>query len=251
MNHLVLLVALGIAFSPSAFAGEPPTATDPAITITLLAEHPHLLTPTGVDVASDGRLYVLENNTHFRPEEYPSGRTSDRILIFEDTGGGAPSPEPKVFYEGLVWGTDLAISSTGWIYASTRMEIFRMRDTDGDGVADDIRGVIDMETDGDHPHNGISGLCFDAEGNLSFGLGENYGAPYTLIGPKGSRLTGGGEGGSTYRCRPDGSELKRISPGIWNPFGMEYDESGNLFATDNDPSSSPPCRLLHVVEGTD
>ena len=42
-------------------------------------------------------------------------------------------------------------------------------------------------------------------GNMFFGFGENLGADYKIIGSDGITLSGGGEGGNVYRCRPDGS----------------------------------------------
>ena len=32
-----------------------------------------------------------------------------------------------------------------------------------------------LDTKGDYPHNGLSGLCFDSRGDLTFGMGENLG----------------------------------------------------------------------------
>src|SRR5690606_20481018 len=84
-----------------------------------------------------------------------------------------------------------------------------------------------------------------------FGLGENLGHDYTLIGTDGTRVSGGGEGGSTYHVRADGTGLRRVSTGWWNPFGMCVDPAGRVFGTDNDPDASPPCRLIQVVEGGD
>jgi putative heme-binding domain-containing protein len=88
-------------------------------------------------------------------------------------------------------------------------------------------------------------------GNLYFGLGENLGASYKLIGSDGSTQSGGGEGGSIYRCRPDGTKLERVATGFWNTFALAFDAFGQLFAVDNDPDSRGPCRLLHIVQGGD
>ena len=55
-------------------------------------------------------------------------------------------------------------------------------------------------------------------GDVYFGLGENLGADYKLIGSDGTTLAGGGEGGNIYRCRPDGTKLERVATGFWNPF---------------------------------
>ena len=64
-------------------------------------------------------------------------------------------------------------------------------------------------------------------------------------------MKGGGEGGSIYRCRPDGSKLERVATGFWNTFALAFDAFGQLFAVDNDPDSRGPCRLLHIVQGGD
>ena len=108
-----------------------------------------------------------------------------------------------------------------------------------------------LDTAGTYPHDGLSGLAFDGVGDLTFGMGENLGVAYKLIGSDGTTLQGGGEGGNVFHCKPDGSGLTRIATGFWNPFGECYDAFGRLFAVDNDPDSRGPCRLVHVVQGGD
>src|SRR5262249_41631411 len=133
----------------------------------------------------------------------------------------------------------------------TRNEILRLRDTRGDGRADDSRRLVFLDTAGNYPHNGLSGLTFDGRGDLYFGLGENLDAPYKLIRSDGSTLTRGGEGGGIFWCTADGRKLRRVATGFWNPFGTCRDVFGRLFAVDNDPDAMPPCRLVQVVEGGD
>ena len=48
------------------------------------------------------------------------------------------------------------------------------------------RRSCNLETKGDYPHNGLSGFAFDFDGNVYFGLGENKGAEFKLIGTDGS-----------------------------------------------------------------
>ena len=108
-----------------------------------------------------------------------------------------------------------------------------------------------LETSGTYPHNGLGGFAFDGVGDMVFGMGENLGAAYKLVGSDGTTLEGGGEGGNVFRCRPDGTGLTRIATGFWNPFGHCFDAFGRLFVVDNDPDSRGPCRLLHVVQGGD
>ena len=64
------------------------------------------------------------------------------------------------------------------------------------------------------------------------------------------KLTGRGEGG-VFRCRADGTGLRRIARGFWNPFGVLVRDDGEMFAADNDPGSRPPCRLLNIIAGAD
>ena len=45
-----------------------------------------------------------------------------------------------------------------------------------------------------------------------FGMGENLGADYKLIGSDGTTLKGGGEGGNIYWCTADGKKLRRYAP---------------------------------------
>lgn len=231
-----------------------PEAHHPDIeAISLFAANPDIVTPIGIAVAPDGRVFVQENHTHKRPKDYV-GPETDRILIFEDTDGDGVSDQRSVFYEGHVHSTDLLFGEDGHLYVSTRWFIGRFPDAASlEKAKGDPEILVNCETEGDYPHNGVGGLAIDpaAPEVLSFGFGENLGADYTFVGSDGVRISGGGEGGSTYRCRTDGSQLERISTGHWNAFGMAYDLDGNLFSTDNDPNSTPPNRLLHIIPGAD
>lgn len=229
---------------------EAPKSLDPRLTIDLFAAEPAIVTPTGIAVDDRGRVFVIECHTHFRPDDY-QGPPTDRIRIFEDTDGDGRADRISTFFEGSKWTMALAFARDGSLYVATRAEVFRLRDLDGDGHAEHREPIAHLETPGNYPHNGLSGFAFDAEGNVYFGLGENLGAPYKLIGSDGSTLSGGGEGGSIYCCRADGSKLRRLATGFWNPFHLAFDAFGRLFAIDNDPDSRPPCRLLHIVQGGD
>ena len=124
--------------------------------------------------------------------------------------------------------------------------------TDGDLRPDAPRKrIVFLDTPGDYPHNGLAGFAFDALGDMYFGCGENLGADYKLDRHRRSTLSGGGEGGNIYRCRPDGTQLEHWATGFWNPHASCVDAFGRLFTVDNDPDSRPPCRLLHIVPGGD
>lgn len=216
----------------------------PGVKLTLLAEHPDLVTPTGIDVAPTGHLYLIASHTHFRPEGY-SGPEKDEILVFDANGKNR-----RVFYNQTVATMQLSVGPDGWIYLAERSRILRIKDRDGDGTADTEEVLASLDTVADYPHNGLSGMDWHPDGGLVFSLGENFGKDWTLTARDGSKVSGRGEGG-VFHCSADGNQLRRIARGFWNPFGLLVRDDGEIFAADNDPGSRPPCRLLNVVEGAD
>ncbi len=227
-----------------------PVSTDPALKLNLVAIEPEIMTPTGVVTDEAGRIWVIENHTHQRTPDY-RGPKSDRIRVFDQFDSTGKANRVTTFAEGFTNSMGLTLALDGSVYLATRAAIYRLRDTDGDGKADEQKVIVRLDTKAVYPHNGLSGFTWDALGRLYFGFGENEGLAYTLVGSDGRSLSGGGEGGSIYRCQPDGSGLVRIATGFWNPFNLTFDAFGRLFAVDNDPDSRGPCRLLHIVEGGD
>lgn len=228
----------------------PPRSLDDRIVIELIAAEPEIVTPTGIAVDPRGRIYCIESHTHFRPEGY-IGPPADRIRVFEDSDGDGSVERISTFFEGTKATMGLAFDAKfDWLYVVARSEMFRIRDTNGDGVSDERESLVRLETTGEYPHNGLNGCAFDAQGRVYFGQGENLGVEWTVIGTDGATIAGG-DGGRVYRCNADGTGLRQIAQGCWNPFGQCFDRFGQLFVVDNDPDSRPPCRLLHVVPDAD
>ena len=237
------MIASGIS------SGTPPEVLDPRYVLELFAAAPDIVTPTGCTHDEKGRLLVIESHTHHRPEGYV-GPAHDRIRLIEDTDGDGRADRFRTFYEGTKATMGLRrgpAGAEGWIYVATRSAVFRIRDTDGDDVADAREDLLALDTSGDYPHNGLGSMAFDADGRLVIGLGENLGVPYKLAAADGSSWSGEGEGGAVFRSSAEGNHLERIATGFWNPFGLGFDPHGRLFTVDNDPDGRPPCRLIEVV----
>jgi putative membrane-bound dehydrogenase-like protein len=226
-----------------------PIILQDGISLSLVAEHPDLATPTGIDVDDQGRIWVVATHTHFRPDDYV-GPEHDEILIFSDKDGDGKRDRRDVFYAATDATMDLELGADGWVYLAERDRVIRVRDADGDGVGDQEEVVVSLQTEADYPHNGLEGLAWHPNGDLVFGLGENFAKPWVLSGTDGRTLSGTGEGG-IFRCAADGTQLRRIAHGLWNPFGICVRVDGEIFATDNDPGERPPCRLLHIVQDGD
>lgn len=228
----------------------PPVVKDDRLVLTLFAAEPEIVTPTGIAIDADGRIFVIESHTHFRPKDY-DGPEKDRIRIFEDTDKNGRADKITTFCEGTSSTMNLGFGPKGELYVATRREILLFKDPKSAKGLVDARTIIRLQTSGDYPHNGLSGFAFAPDGEVWIGLGENLGVPYSLVGSDGVVLTGGGEGGSIYSCLADGSRLRRVATGFWNPYHLFKYRNGALFAVDNDPDSRPPCRLLHIVQGGD
>ena len=77
------LAALCLLLPSSVLHAAPPTVADKRLVIELVAQEPDIVTPTGLAVDEQGRVWVIENHTHQRSSGY-KGPTSDRIRIFSD-----------------------------------------------------------------------------------------------------------------------------------------------------------------------
>jgi len=246
---LLLAVLLPVAVTCAADI-KPPVISDPELELALFAAEPQIVTPVGIAIDTRGRIFVVESHTHFPKADYP-GPKRDQVKVFEDTNRDSKPDRISVFAEDLYHSMNLAFSPDGRLYLTHRNGVIILHDKDGDGISESRTTVLQMDTAGNYPHNGIGGIAFSPDGWLYVGMGENLGAKYTLKGSDGSSHSGGGEGGNVFRCRPDGRQLKQVATGFWNAFALALDRAGHLFCVDNDPDSRPPCRLLDVVEGGD
>ena len=249
MYFLALQFVL-LPWSASICYAEPPSDLDPQLSVsqkgvklTLVAEHPDVVTPTGVDVDEKGNIWLVCSHTHFRPDDY-EGPEHDEIVVLKVDG------TRSVFFNQTTATMDLELGLDGWVYLAERDRILRVKDSNNDGKGDTIEELANLKTEADYPHNGLSGLAWHPNGDLIFALGENFWKSWTLTGSDGQKIEGTGEGG-IFRCTPQGAALHRIAKGFWNPFGVCVRSDGVIFAAENDPGARPPCRLLHVVEGGD
>ncbi len=241
---------LTMCIVPLTATSAPPRILDDRLVIELAAEQPDIVTPTGLAVDEQGRVWVIENHTHQRPPNY-KGPETDRVRILSEPDDKGRFRKIETFADGFKDAMSLALTKEGNVYLATRKDIWRLRDPKNKGKATERKVIVKLDSPGNYPHNGLSGFAFDGLGDMYFSLGENLGAPYKLIGSDGVTLSGGGEGGSIYRCKPDGSKLERVATGFWNTFHLAFDPFGRLFAVDNDPDARGPCRLLHIVQGGD
>jgi putative membrane-bound dehydrogenase-like protein len=216
----------------------------------LIAQDPEIVTPVGMAFDTKGRLLVVESHTHKRPADY-QGPDGDRIRMLSDSDGDGKLDHWSTFADGFLHVMNLLVRSDGGVYVLSRHEVVLIRDTDRDGRADEKKLIVHLETEDDYPHNGLGGIAQLKDGSLLLCLGENHGFAFTLNGSDGTKLSGTGGLDGVIRATADGGQLEWLAHGVWNPFSIGVDPLGRMFAVDNDPDASPPCRLLHIVPGGD
>ena len=132
---------------------------------------------------------------------------------------------------GLAW-------RGGWLYATQRGELSRLKDINGNGRADVIETVnADWEITGDY-HEYALGSRFDHNGDLWIAL----------------CLTGSFTSDATFRgwClrgKPDGTMVPTCS-GLRSPGGIGMNNVGDMFYTDNQGPWNGTCALKHLAPGS-
>jgi hypothetical protein len=91
----------------------------PGVKLTLVAEHPQVVTPVGIDCDPQGRVCVALSHTHFRPAGYP-GPAHDEIVVLADPDAAGRAQTRSVFYEKTTATMGLALGPDGWVYLAER-----------------------------------------------------------------------------------------------------------------------------------
>lgn len=142
----------------------------------------------------------------------------------------------KLYAHGLHEPLGLALRD-GWLYVTQRPDVSRLRDQDGDGVADEFEVVAEgWEISGDY-HEYAFGSKFDPDGNQWVVL--------CLTGSFGSDVL---YRGWCVRVSADG-EVVPTTSGVRSPGGIGFNAAGDVFYTDNQGPWNGTCGLKHLVPG--
>ncbi len=126
----------------------------------------------------------------------------------------------------------------GWLYATQRGEVTRLKDEDGDGRADIFETVGDgWEINGDY-HEYAFGSNFDKEGNI-----------WVVLCLTGSFNSNSKFRGWCMRVTPDGKTIPTCS-GIRSPGGIGFNAVGDVFYTDNQGPWNGTSKLSWLRPGS-
>ncbi|MCX6851729.1 MAG: c-type cytochrome [Verrucomicrobia bacterium] len=109
----------------------------------LIAAEPLVTDPVAITYDEDGRAYVCEMNDypytdkehHKHAQENPTDQSIGKVRLLTDTDGDGVFDKATVFAEGLSWPTGAACWKGG-IFVTATPDVWYLKDTNGDGVAD-------------------------------------------------------------------------------------------------------------------
>jgi putative membrane-bound dehydrogenase-like protein len=251
-THALVSIVLTLALGPRLSAADPKPADAPVPTkeaaakmtvpdgfkVTLFAGEPDIVQPIAFTFDDRGRMWVVECLSY--PKWSKDGKGTDRVVILEDTDGDGTFDKKTVFMDNGVNLSGIEFGFGGvWLCSSPNLLFVPILDGDKPGQPEvklDGWNMIDTK------HNIFNSLVWGPDGWLYGCNGIQakawVGAPGT---PKEKRtyLDCG-----VWRYHPTRKTFEAFAHGTTNPFGLDFDEHGELFITN--------CvidHLFHFVPG--
>jgi putative membrane-bound dehydrogenase-like protein len=174
----------------------------------------------------------------------------DEVRLVEDTDGDGYADKSTVWAGNFNSIQGMAFRD-GRVFVMHSPFLTVLRDSDGDGVADERRDVLSglgwpPEKSTDRLH-GANGVVPGHDGWLYLALGDRG---CDVPRPEGDRLVL--HGGGILRCRLDGTDLHVFSTGLRNIYDIALDEELNVFVRDNEnDGGNYLIRVCHSFMGAD
>ncbi len=211
--------------------------------VEVVASEPNLVQPVAFTFDEQGRIWVAEALSY--PAKRPKGEGLDRIVILTDRDGNGSFETRRVFAEGLNLVSGLEIGYGGvWVGAAPELLFIPDRDHD-----DQPDGPPMLMLDGfgyQDTHETLNSFMWGPDGWL-YGIQGVFntariGTPETKIEDRPELRAG------VWRFHPVRHQFEIFANGGSNPWGMDYDEHGQMFMTH--------CRsywgrgpTTHIVQG--
>ena len=193
---------------------------------TLFVAHDYL-TGLGVEIVRRDEIRILRDTDH---DGY-----ADKSQLY---AGGFNSIQGLAYHDGAVFVMHAPLLTV-------------LQDTDGDGVANERRDLIDglglpPEENSNRLHC-ANGVVVGHDGWLYLALGDRG---CDVQRPEGDRLLF--QAGGILRCRPDGRDLHVFATGLRNIYDIALDEELNVFVRDNENDGGDyMIRVCYSFHGAD
>lgn len=191
----------------------------------LFAADPMIANPVHMHWDSKGRLWVACSWAY--PQLKPGEIANDKIIILEDTDDDGVADKSTVFAEGLYLPTGIELANGG-CYVAQSPDVFFLKDTDGDDVAD-LKELALTGFGIEDSHHSISAWRRGPGGWLYFQEGIFLHAQVETQHGVVRNFNGG-----VYQFNPRTQELRMFCRGTGgNPWGHVFDRWGQSFMVNN------------------
>ncbi len=257
----------------------------PGFKVELVANEPQLENPVAFHIGNDGKIYVSETGRYrssaldirhhmsWYDDDLAARTVEDRVALIqrnagtnwpklqietetirllEDRDGDGVAERSTVFADGFTNVLDGiasgVMSRDGWVYFTDIPSVWRLRDNDGDGRADEREQLsygygVHFSLTGHDLH----GLIKGPDGRIYFSVGDRGAHVKTKEG----NIVDLPDEGAVFRMEPDGANLEVFARGLRNPQELAFNQYGDLFTGDNDCDHGDRERWVQVVEGAD
>lgn len=195
--------------------------------VSLFAAEPDVQQPIAIATDARGRLWVAENYTYSDSKQNHDLSLRDRVVILEDTDHDGKHDKRTVFWDKAQKLTSVEVGFGGvWLLCPPQM-LF-IPDANGDDVPDgEPQVVLDgWEAEGSR-HNFVNGLRWGPDGWLYGRHGilttSQVGRPGCAPQDRVPMNCG------VWRYHPTRQTFEVVCTGTTNPWGMDWDENGELF----------------------
>ena len=186
-------------------------------------EFPELVNPVQMDVDTQGRIWVAAWQTY--PKWQPDMEMLDRLLILEDNDKDGVADKCKTF--AFIHNPTGFTFWNGGVIVASAPNIWFLKDTDGDDVADH-REIIFSGIDSADTHHAANNFDYGPDGYIYYQRGvfhvSNVETPWEAN--QMSTKTG------MYRFNPRNHRFSFHADNSPNPHGGDFDYWGYQFATD-------------------
>ncbi len=188
--------------------------------VELVASEPDLVNPVAMTFDERGRIWVTESLEYPRNQPGP-GR--DRVKVFEDRDGDGKAETVTVFAEGLNIPSGIAVGHGG-VWVANAPDILFLRDTDGDGKADQ-REVIVTGFGRADTHELPNSLTWGPDGWL-YGWNGVFNPAKVMHKGKTLEFTC-----AIFRINPRTRDFELFCEGTSNPWGIAWNLDGSAFSS--------------------
>ncbi len=223
----------------SAEAAAKAMVVPPGFSVQVGAAEPDVQQPIAMAIDDRGRVWIAEAYEYPRRANGDKGR--DRILIFEDTDLNGTLDKRTVFYEGLnlVSGMELGF---GGVWVGAAPYLLFIPDKDGDDKPDSEPQKLLDGWGYEDTHETLNSFIWGPDGWLYGCHGvfthSKVGKPGT---PADKRIP---LNAGVWRYHPVRHEFEVFAHGTSNPWGLDYDQHGNFFAT-----ACVIPHIFHIIPG--